>query len=189
MPRLSLLFTILLWTSLGWSQDKLSVRWEELTAAEFRSAIERSQSTCLLPFGILEKHGPHLPLGTDLLKVRSAVLQAAEREFAVVFPEYYFGRIFEAKHEPGTIAYSTHLQLELLQETTDEMARHGCKKIVIVNGQATRISCPSLPRRSSKSLTITSSMFCRSSGLRREARRTRVQSRTCTRVNPKHRRC
>jgi len=40
MPRLSLLFTILLWTSLGWSQDKLSVRWEELTAAEFRSAIE-----------------------------------------------------------------------------------------------------------------------------------------------------
>jgi len=69
-----------------------------------------------------------------LLKVRSAVLQAEEREFAVVFPEHYFGQIFEAKHEPGTIAYSTHLQLELLQETTDEMARNGCKKIVIVNG-------------------------------------------------------
>src|SRR5947208_16910790 len=26
------------------------------------------------------------------------------------------------------------LQLQLLQETTDEMARNGCKKIVIVNG-------------------------------------------------------
>ena len=51
-----------------------------------------------------------------------------------MFPEYYFGQIFEAKHEPGTIAYSTQLQLELLQETTDEMARNGCKKIVIVNG-------------------------------------------------------
>ena len=51
-----------------------------------------------------------------------------------MFPEYYFGQIFEARQEPGTMAYSTHLQLELLQETTDEMARNGCKKIVIVNG-------------------------------------------------------
>jgi len=52
----------------------------------------------------------------------------------VVFPEYYFGQIFEAKHEPGTVAYSMELQLKLLQETTDEMARNGCKKVVIVNG-------------------------------------------------------
>jgi len=120
--------------NLVWPQTRLSVHWEELTAAEFQSAIGQSQGTCLLPFGILEKHGPHLPLGTDLLKVRYEALHAAEQEYAVVFPEYYFGQIFEARHEPGTIAYSTHLQLELLQETTDEMARNGCKKIIIVNG-------------------------------------------------------
>ena len=116
------------------SQTKLSVKWEELTAEDFRAAIQQSKGTCLLPFGILEKHGPHLPLGTDLLNVRYAALHAAEQEFAVVFPEYYFGQIFEAKHEPGTVAYSMELQLKLLQETTDEMARNGCKKIVIVNG-------------------------------------------------------
>jgi len=116
------------------AQTKLSVKWEALTAADFRQAIEQSKGTCLLPFGILEKHGPQLPLGTDLLNVRYASLHAAEKEFAVVFPEYYFGQIFEAKHEPGTIAYSRELQLKLLQETTDEMARNGCKKIVIVNG-------------------------------------------------------
>jgi len=116
------------------AQSKLSVKWEELTAADFRDAIQQSKGTCLLPFGILEKHGPHLPLGTDLLNVRHASLQAAQQEFAVVFPQYYFGQIFEAKHEPGTVAYSMELQLKLLQETTDEMARNGCKKIVIVNG-------------------------------------------------------
>ena len=117
----------------AWPQQ-LSVHWEELTAEDFRNAIQQSQGTCLLPFGILEKHGPHLPLGTDLLDVRHAALAAAQNEFAVVFPEYYFGQIFEARHEPGTVAYSSHLQLELLQETTDEMARNGCKKVVIVNG-------------------------------------------------------
>src|ERR1700688_1112239 len=113
---------------------RLSVHWEELTGSDFIAAIKRSQGTCVLPFGILEKHGPHLPLGTDLLDVRYAVLRATEQEYAVVFPEYYFGQIFEARHEPGTVAYGSHLQLDLLQETTDEMARNGCRKIVVVNG-------------------------------------------------------
>lgn len=127
-------FLLLLGVIPALGQTKLSVKWEELTAEDFRQAIQQSKGTCLLPFGILEKHGPHLPLGTDLLNVRYAALHAAEQEFAVVFPEYYFGQIFEAKHEPGTVAYTMELQLKLLQETTDEMARNGCKKVVIVNG-------------------------------------------------------
>ncbi len=116
------------------TQGKLSVHWEELSAAEFRDGIARAQGTCLLPFGIMEKHGPHLPLGNDLLNVRYVALNAAQQEYAIVFPEYYFGQIAEAKQQPGTVAYSRRLQLELLQETTDEMARNGCKKIIIVNG-------------------------------------------------------
>ena len=116
------------------AQARLSAKWEELTAGDFRQGIQQSKGVCLLPFGILEKHGPHLPLGTDLLNVRYASLQAAAQEYVVVFPEYYFGQIFEAKHEPGTVAYSAELQLRLLQETTDEMARNGCKKVIIVNG-------------------------------------------------------
>ena len=116
------------------AQNQLSVHWEELTAADFKDAITRAQGTCLLPIGIMEKHGPHLPLGNDLLNVRYVALNAAQQEYAVVFPEYYFGQIFEAKHEPGTVAYSRGLQLQLLQETTDEMARNGCKKVIIVNG-------------------------------------------------------
>jgi creatinine amidohydrolase len=116
------------------SAQSFNVKWEELTAADFQLAMKRAQNTCVLPFGIIEKHGPHLPLGTDLINVRYVALHGAEQEYAIVFPEYYFGQIFEAKHEPGTMAYSAKLQLELLQETTDEMARNGCKKIVIVNG-------------------------------------------------------
>jgi creatinine amidohydrolase len=134
LRRILLLFVVAGFPLIARAQEKLSVHWEELTAPDFVKAIERSLGTCVLPFGILEKHGAHLPLGTDLLDVRHAVLNAAEREYAVVFPEYYFGQIFEARHEPGTVAYSSHLQLELLQETTDEMGRNGCKKIIVVNG-------------------------------------------------------
>lgn len=116
-----------------WGQS-LPVKWEELTGADFVKAIGQAKSTCILPFGILEKHGPQLPLGSDLINSRYAALHGAQQEYAVVFPEYFYGQIFEARHEPGTMAYSPHLQLELLQETTDEMARNGCKKILIVNG-------------------------------------------------------
>ena len=112
----------------------LSPQWEDLTAPDFVSAIHQSQGTCVLPFGIIEKHGPHLPLGTDLLDVRFAVLNAVKQEYAVVFPPYYFGQIFEARQQPGTVAYSLSTQLTLLQETVSEMARNGCKKVVIVNG-------------------------------------------------------
>lgn len=131
---LTCLAVILLAASSAVAQNKLSTHWEELTGPDFVTAIQQAKGTCLLPFGILEKHGPHLPLGTDLLNVRYAALHAADKEYAVVFPQYYFGQIFEAKHQPGTIAYSADIQLKLLQETTDEMARNGCKKVIIVNG-------------------------------------------------------
>lgn len=135
MLRITFVLLItLLCINIAFAQAKLSVHWEELTAEDFDNGIHESGGVCLLPFGILEKHGPHLPLGTDLLNVRYATLHAADQEYAIVFPEYYFGQIFEARQEPGTIAYSTHMQFELLQETTDEMARNGCKKIIIVNG-------------------------------------------------------
>ncbi|HVW85314.1 MAG TPA: creatininase family protein [Bryobacteraceae bacterium] len=114
--------------------QNLPSKWEELTAGDFVKALQKSQNTCLLPFGIIEKHGPQLPLGTDLINVRWIAEHAVEQEYSIVFPAYYFGQIFEARHEPGTMAYSAKMQLELLQETTDEMARNGCRKIMIVNG-------------------------------------------------------
>ena len=116
------------------SQQSLSPQWEELTGPDFVQAVHQSQGVCVLPFGIIEKHGPQLPLGTDLLDVRFAVMNAVKQEYAVVFPQYYFGQIFEAQQQPGTVAYSLTTQLTLLQETVKEMARNGCKKVVIVNG-------------------------------------------------------
>jgi creatinine amidohydrolase len=112
----------------------LPVRWEELTAPDFVTAVERSSGTAIVPLGIIEKHGPHLPLGTDLLDVRELVTRAAKQEYTLVFPPYYFGQIFEARHQPGTLSYSERLVWDMLQETVDEIARNGIKKIILVNG-------------------------------------------------------
>jgi creatinine amidohydrolase len=116
------------------SGNTLPIKYEELTSPDFQLALKKSESTCIIPFGILEKHGPHLPLGTDLFEARETSIRAAEREYTIIFPQYYFGQIFEAKHQLGTFAYSSKIIWDLLQETCDELSRNGIKKIIIVNG-------------------------------------------------------
>jgi len=120
------------------SQDsenaKLPHLWNELTAPDFTKAVELSDGICILPAGIMEKHGAHLPLSTDMILAREISSRGAELDYALVFPEFYFGQIYEAKHQPGTVAYSPELVWLMLEETCEEMARNGIKKIIIVNG-------------------------------------------------------
>jgi creatinine amidohydrolase len=112
----------------------LPTKWEELTAPDFIKAVSESGGVCLIPMGIIEKHGPHLPLGTDLIDVREVCARAVKKEYAIVFPQFYFGQIFEAKHQPGTMAYSPDLVWNVLQETCDQLGRNGITKIILVNG-------------------------------------------------------
>jgi creatinine amidohydrolase len=116
------------------SAQELPIKMEEMNALQFKEAVKKSEQTVILPIGVLEKHGPHMPLGTDVYTAREMALRAAEEEYTVVFPWYYFSQINEAKHQPGTIAYSPELIWKILQETLDELSRNGFKKIIIVNG-------------------------------------------------------
>jgi hypothetical protein len=67
----------------------LPVKWEELTAPNFIKAVELAGGTCIIPLGVVEKHGPHLPLRTDLIEVRAMVLRAAQKEYSIIFPNHY----------------------------------------------------------------------------------------------------
>ena len=89
--------------------DNLATKWEELTAPDFVKAVTQSGKVCILPLGVIEKHGPHMPLGTDLIDVRATVIEAVKEEYAVVYPEFYAGQINEPRHQPGTISYSPDL--------------------------------------------------------------------------------
>lgn len=107
--------------------------WEDLTSPDFKLAVEKARGVCIIPIGVYEKHGPHLPLGTDVIRAREMCRRAAGMEYCIVFPDFYAGQIFEAKHQPGTVAYSTELMFKLLDETCREIARNGLKKIILVN--------------------------------------------------------
>src|SRR6058998_1786271 len=115
------------------ASPELHFRWDELTASDWPTALERSARTCILPIGILEKHGPHAPIGSDLIHVREWSARATKKEYAVVFPDYFYGQIYEARHQPGTFALPSRLIWDLLDATCAEIARNGFRKILIVN--------------------------------------------------------
>ncbi|HBG25370.1 MAG TPA: creatininase [Rikenellaceae bacterium] len=119
--------------NLSVAAQNLPVAWEELTSGDFAKAVSESGGVCIIPMGVMEKHGQHLPLGTDLYTARDLSLRAAQKEYAIVFPPYFTGQIFEAKQQPGTVAYSTELIYKLLDETCREISRNGIKKIILVN--------------------------------------------------------
>jgi creatinine amidohydrolase len=112
----------------------LPFKMEELSSPQFANAVKLAGGVCIIPLGIIEKHGPHLPLGTDLFEAREMAFAASAKEYAVVFPSYFTGQIFEAKHQPGTIAYSNDLMWKMLEETCTELSRNGLKKIILLNG-------------------------------------------------------
>ena len=118
------------------SAQSLPSKWEDLTSSDFVKALKLSGGVCMLPMGSIEKFGPSGPLGTNIYLSRLVATEAAKQEYAIVFPSFYATVSSGASSMPGTITYSPRLQQDLLQESVDEMARNGCRKILLVNGNS-----------------------------------------------------
>lgn len=109
------------------------MHWEELTSDDFARAA-RETGVCLIGVGVVERHGMHLPLGTDYINCQRILSLAAEKEPAVVFPPFYWGQIYEARCYAGTLTLPPILMLQLFEAVFDEIGRNGFKKIVLVSG-------------------------------------------------------
>jgi len=118
----------------------LSPKWEDLTSADFVKAIQKADGVCILPMGSIEKFGPSAPLGTNLYLGRVIPLEAVKQEYALIYPDYYVAGTNDTSTLPGTIHYSLNMQLQFLDETTRDMARNGCRKIILANGHTGNVS-------------------------------------------------
>jgi creatinine amidohydrolase len=83
MKKLIIILMLMLPASVLLSQQTTTTgipfKMEELTSPQFAKAVELSGGVCIIPLGIIEKHGPHLPLGTDLFEAREAATAAAKK--------------------------------------------------------------------------------------------------------------
>jgi creatinine amidohydrolase len=109
------------------------MNWQELSSDDFPQAVKDAQGVCVVPLSCIERHGHHLPMGTDMFIGRELCQRAATLEPVVVFPDVIFTQILEARHAPGTIALDADLIVRLLDNICREIARNGLKKIVLVS--------------------------------------------------------
>lgn len=109
------------------------MRWEELTGDRFVEAVKECEGVCLIALSVVERHGHHMPLGTDMYEGRGILDRVAKLEPVILFPDYIFTQIPEARHLAGTISIDGELMLKLLDNVCREIARNGLTKIVLVN--------------------------------------------------------
>jgi creatinine amidohydrolase len=109
----------------------------ELNINEFKQLVEKN-ALVILPVGAVEGHGPHLPLGTDIIQPMALAVKLSERFEAMIAPPIHYGECSSTRNLPGTISLSFDTLRALLQELLDELYRQGIRHILVLSGHAAR---------------------------------------------------
>lgn len=108
--------------------------WQELREEEFAEVLEKTDRTCVIPIGCIEKHGQHTALGTDNFIAEGIVRKAAEIESVCVFPTLWSGCLAGSYvKRAGHVILSQPLIQRFLEEVVAEIARNGFNKIILAN--------------------------------------------------------
>ncbi len=108
------------------------LRWCELTGKDFEKL---KPQIAILPVGTVERHGDHLPLGTDNIVPEWLAERVAERlENAVVLPPVKYGVSITLAKFPGTISIPPEAFMNYVKHIMLEVVRNGIKYLVVING-------------------------------------------------------
>jgi creatinine amidohydrolase len=111
------------------------IRVAHLNKDEFAGAVAEGRWV-FLPFGAVEAHGPHLPLGTDLLEAEHVCAAAAWQVGGLVAPGLPYGVCRTMRNFPGTVSLGATTFQAVVREVAAEYVRHGAKKLVLYSGHA-----------------------------------------------------
>jgi len=97
-------------------------------------AAARRFPVVYVPFGLIEWHGRHLPLGNDALKAHGILVKAAGTFGGVVYPPVYFPH---AIHNPDTgelVSADRQWKLAMVTALFDRLKQTGFRVIIGVSG-------------------------------------------------------
>jgi creatinine amidohydrolase len=115
------------------NMSRPSVWLHELTWEEVASYL-RGRDTIIVPFGTTEQHGPAGPLGLDTYVAIGLAEDAAKRADVLVAPPVWYGDSSHHLGFAGTISVKTETLMHIVYDIVRSLARHGFKRILIVNG-------------------------------------------------------
>lgn len=112
------------------------VRWQKLRRGQVAEAAAAG-AVVVQPIGAIEQHGPHLPIDTDSAAVAEICDRAARRTAeppVLVLPTIAWGLSPYWLPFPGTLSLRPETILSLVSDIGSSVARHGFRRLVIVNG-------------------------------------------------------
>lgn len=112
---------------------KATVFLAEMTNRELELFLD-SHDTVLVPTGSTEQHGPHSPLGTDVLIPQELSRRVAERIGAVVAPPLAYALSYPHRGFKGEFSLSIDTFMNVISDLCVRFAASGFRKIVFVNG-------------------------------------------------------
>ena len=105
--------------------------WEKLTVEEFSQALQETR-TVLLPLGVCEQHGFHLPLAVDIYNAEQMGRRGSEETGCLIAPTVKYA--FSGGELPGTINVSPQVLGLLLMEILRELFRNGMRNVILLPG-------------------------------------------------------
>jgi len=108
-------------------------KYEEMVLEEFQEAVRR-MPVFLLPTGLLEWHGDHLPLGQDTLKAYGICLETARKlGGGIVLPAHYWGRPGFSSYV-GTLTFTEGTLRPLFREIFKQIEKVGGRVLLLLTG-------------------------------------------------------
>jgi len=106
---------------------------------EVAHVARSGKALVMLPVGVVEEHGAHLPLGLDSFAAEVYAASAAphfeEKGYEVLIaPTISYGVARAAIDFPGTLSLEPETLRSMVVEIGRSLARHGLKRLVILNG-------------------------------------------------------
>lgn len=114
-------------------------RLAEMAFPEVKQLADDGRALVILPVGVVEEHGAHLPLGLDSFAAEVYAASAAAHLEAggyevVVAPTINYGVARAAIDFPGTLSLEPETLRSMVVEIGRSLARHGLNRLVILNG-------------------------------------------------------
>lgn len=106
---------------------------DKMTVKEMNEAMEKTK-TVIIPTGVVEQHGFHLPLSTDILNSTKPLELAHDRLNAIVAPSVNY--CFSGGELLGTVNVSPNTFGLYISEIVSEFIRMGFENIIVFLGHA-----------------------------------------------------
>lgn len=106
------------------------IRNSEYDLKRLRAA---SKGLAVLPLASIESHGPHLPLGSDILCGENVLARLAAKETVAILPILTYSYVGAARMLPGAIHIPTDILMAQVEAICDEVHRNGFDKILLLH--------------------------------------------------------